>query len=274
MNTQGRPFMTLPISRAGPSPKRVVKRWLTSEPRNGPALPAAIMTPTTAGERCRPLKAKKTTSSSAIPRPRLDTAEVSVRPSSSRLRMTSRRPWPDVRDETAAAAFWFRLRPPDEQQADHRGEERDRVGEHGSAHAGQADQAAGHRGPRHLRGGFADRQAGVGLVEVVGGDDVRQVRLVGRVEEDRRGTDNQAHDDELGEGHGAGEHRDRDGHDGGPAHKVGDQEHDLAAHPVDPGTGEQAEHRIGQVTARADQPELEWRGVAAQAGRRSATRPR
>ncbi len=133
----------------------------------------------------------------------------------------------------------------------------DRVGDDRQVRAEQLDQAAAEAGPRHLGRGAYGLQRAVARDELVLGQELRQIALVGDVEEDRGDAGDQRDGIELSHRQEA-----RYGGEGDAGHRhgpddVGPDQHRELAHPVHPGAGGQADEEERGGLRRRQQGHLE-----------------
>ncbi len=164
----------------------------------------------------------------------------------------------DLDVQRPAARSWGRLvdvaDPADEQRRaeEAEGVERDRHGR-----ADELDQPAGDGRTRDHRDRLGGLELGVAVTDLVRLHDLRQVALVGDVEEHRARPDHERDPEQLDQGEPPEGPRQREGGQGSGADQVVGHEHAPTPPPVDPGAGRQADDEEGQELAGAEQAHLE-----------------
>ena len=149
------------------------------------------------------------------------------------------------------------FRPPDQEDEERRSQERDGVERHRDRRPQDPDQDAGQPRPDHLGGRPADLELRVALLELVAGDDGREVALVGDVEEDGQDADGEADDVELDDGQDAEQERERDGRQGEGSPQVAGDHHRAASQPVDPHACREPDQEERQEVDDVEEGDLE-----------------
>ena len=179
-------------------------------------------------------------------------------PPQQRVADHEREPLADLDDErTPVLAWWWGVQVLDPAHEQRRAQEAQRVQGDREGSADHLDQATCHGRASDHRDRLRGLQLGVALADVLRLDDVRQVALVGHVEEDRAHAHDQRDGEQLHQRQDVEDPGERQrGQRHGPDQVVAHQ-HTLLAPAVHPGAGRQPDDQERQELAGPEESHLE-----------------